>query len=53
VEGTPICWQTGGTDSNLIRYSLVSPSSATPQLLFYINSLGAVINPLGGVMKMG
>lgn len=53
VEGTPICWQTGGTDSNLIRYSLVSPSSATPQLLFYINSLGAVINPLGGVLKMG
>lgn len=53
VEGTPICWQTGGTDSNLIRYSLVSPSSATPQLLFYINSLGSVINPVGGIMKMG
>lgn len=53
VEGTPICWKTGGVDSNLIRYSLVSPSSGEPQLLFYINSLGAVINPLGGVLKMG
>lgn len=53
VEGTPICWKTGGTDSNIVRYSLVSPSSPTPQLLFYINSLGAVINPVGGVMKMG
>jgi hypothetical protein len=53
VESIPICWQTGGRDSNLIRYTLVSPTSAQPQHLFYINSLGAVINPLGGVLKMG
>ena len=53
IESTPICWKTGGVDSNLIRYSFVSPSSGEPQLLFYINSLGAVINPLGGVLKMG
>lgn len=53
VVPTPICWKTGGVDSNLIRYTLVSPSSGQPQHLFYINSLGAVINPLGGVIKMG
>lgn len=53
VVSTPICWKTGGVDSNLIRYSLISPSSGQPSELFYINSLGAVINPLGGVMKMG
>lgn len=53
VVPTPICWKTGGVDSNLIRYTLVSPSSGQPQHLFYINSLGAVINPLGGALKMG
>lgn len=53
VVSTPICWQTGGTDSNLIRYSLISPSSGQPNALFYINSLGAVINPTGGILKMG
>lgn len=53
VVPTPICWKTGGVDSNLILYSLVSPSSGQPQHLFYINSLGAVINPLGGVLKLG
>lgn len=53
VVATPICWKTGGTDSNLIRYSLISPSSGQPSSLFYINSLGAVINPTGGILKMG
>lgn len=53
VESTPICWQTGGVDSNLIRYTLISPSSGQPQHLFYINSLGAVVTPLGGILKMG
>lgn len=53
VVATPICWKTGGTDSNLIRYSLISPSSGQPSELFYINSLGAVINPVGGILKMG
>ncbi len=53
IVPTPICWQTGGIDSNLVRYTFVSPSSGQPQHLFYINSLGAVINPLGGVLKMG
>lgn len=53
VVSTPICWKTGGVDSNLIRYSLISPSSGQPNSLFYINSLGAVINPVGGILKMG
>lgn len=53
VVSTPICWKTGGVDSNLIRYSLISPSSGQPNALFYINSLGAVINPTGGIFKMG
>lgn len=53
VVATPICWKTGGTDSNLIRYSLISPSSGQPKGLFYVNSLGAAINPVGGIMKMG
>jgi hypothetical protein len=53
VTGVPICWKTGGVDSNLIRYTLLSPSSGQPKALFYINSLGATINPTGGVLKMG
>lgn len=53
VVSTPICWQIGGTDSNLVRYTLLSPSSGMPKSLFYINSLGATINPMGGVLKMG
>lgn len=53
VVATPICWKTGGVDSNLIRYSLISPSSGQPSSLFYINSLGATVNPIGGILKMG
>lgn len=53
VASTPICWQIGSVDSNLIRYTLLSPSSGQPKSLFYINSLGAVINPIGGILKMG
>jgi len=53
IIATPICWKTGGVDSNLLRYTLVSPSSGQPKKLFYLNSLGTAINPLGGVLKMG
>lgn len=53
VTGEPICWRTNGKDSNLVRYTLLSPSSGQPKALFYINSLGAAINPVGGILKMG
>lgn len=53
VTGVPICWNISGKDSNLIRYTLLSPSSGQPKALFYINSLGAAINPVGGILKMG
>ncbi len=53
VTGVPICWSVSGKDSNLVRYTLLSPSSGQPKALFYINSLGAAINPVGGILKMG
>ena len=53
VAGIPICWKKDGKDSNLVRYTLLSPSSGQPKALFYVNSLGATVNPLGGIFKMG
>lgn len=53
VTGIPICWKKDGKDSNLVRYTLLSPSSGQPKALFYVNSLGATVNPLGGIFKMG
>jgi len=53
VTGTPICWKISGKDSNLIRYELLSPGASQPKALFYINALGAAINPVGGILKMG
>lgn len=53
VTGVPICWKKDGRDSNLIRYTLLSPSSGQPKSLFYVNSLGATLNPTGGILKLG
>ena len=53
VTGVPICWKKDGKDSNLIRYTLLSPSSGQPKSLFYVNSLGATLNPTGGILKLG
>lgn len=53
VTGVPICWKISGKDSNLIRYTLLSPSSGQPKSLFYVNSLGATLNPTGGILKLG
>lgn len=53
VAGIPICWQTGGKDSNLVRYVLLSPSSGQPKSLFYVNSLGATVLPVGGILRLG
>lgn len=53
IVSSPICWKTAGKDSNLIRYTLVSPSSGQPKKLFYVNALGATVNPLGGILKHG
>ncbi len=44
IIDTPICWNTGGVDSNLVRYTLVSSRSSTPIDLMYVNAQGNTVS---------
>jgi len=44
IIGTPVCWNTGGIDSNLIRYDLVSTRSSSPIDIMYVNPEGQEVS---------